>query len=125
MTNSANDFAKTWEKPRLVTLGSVRNLTGGTLDVATDTGFAAGKQANNGGGTSERRLKENIAKVDTHPLGFGLYLFDYKAEFADHGDGRQFGVMVDEVEPIVPEAITLGEDGFKRVNYAMLGITRH
>lgn len=60
-----------------------------------------------------------------HPAGFGLYLFDYKAEFSDLGAGRQFGVMADEVEKIVPEAVTIGSNGFRAVDYALLGITRH
>ena len=33
--------------------------------------------------------------------------------------------MADEVEGIVPEAVSLDADGFRRVDYARLGITRH
>lgn len=52
-----------------------------------------------------------------------LYLFDYKSEFqARAGLGRQFGVMADEVEAIVPKALVVHLDGYKRVNYAILGI---
>jgi len=51
-------------------------------------------------------------------------LFDYKPEFADFGVGRQFGVMADEVERFVPEAVTIGAHGYRSVNYARLGITR-
>ncbi|MBA3056247.1 MAG: tail fiber domain-containing protein [Sphingomonadales bacterium] len=70
-------------------------------------------------------MKENIVRVGERPAGFGLYLFDYKAEFSEFGAGRQFGVMADEVEAIVPEAVTVGSHGFRMVNYALLGITRH
>jgi hypothetical protein len=76
---------------------------------------------------SERYLKKRIVRVGDHPLGFGLYLFDYKPEYRDlagAGHGRQFGVMIDEVEPIVPQAVSMGEHGFKLVDYAMLGIAR-
>lgn len=108
-------------KPLLTVYGSVRSLTGGSLAVGTDTGFPAGKNTQ-----SDRRLKDNIVRIDTHPAGFGLYLFDYKSEFHGWLDaGRQFGVMADEVEAIVPEAVSRDEDGYARVNYAMLGITRH
>jgi hypothetical protein len=73
--------------------------------------------------SSERRVKENIVRVGDHPLGFGLYLFDYRAEYRGmFGCGRQFGVMIDEVETVVPKAVSIYPDGFKRVDYQMLGI---
>lgn len=124
MPKGKNSSADTYRKPEVFVLGSIRNLTGGTLAHGHDTGFPAGKNPAGGNG-SERRLKENITHVGTHPSGFGLYLFDYKPEFAFFGEGRQFGVMVEEVEPIIPAAIVRGDDGIKRVDYAMLGITRN
>ena len=73
--------------------------------------------------TSDIRLKQNIVRIDNHPLGFGVYLFDYKPEFQElAGRGRQFGVMADEVETVMPEAVVIHPDGYKQVNYAMLGI---
>lgn len=75
---------------------------------------------------SDRLMKENVVYVDCHPLGIGLYLFDYKPEFRDlWGHGRQFGVMADEVEQVMPEAVSVHPDGYKMVNYAMLGISRN
>ena len=63
--------------------------------------------------------------VGRHSLGFGLYLFNYKAEFRNaYGHGRQFGVMASEVEAIVPAAVSEGPLGHKTVDYAMLGISR-
>ena len=41
------------------------------------------------------------------------------------GHGRQFGVMADEVERAMPEAVSVHPDGYKMVNYAMLGISRN
>ncbi len=32
--------------------------------------------------------------------------------------------MADEVETIVPEAVVMHADGYRRVNYAVLGITQ-
>ena len=84
---------------------------------------------NDGGGThtkmSDRRLKENIVRIGTHPLGFGLYLFDYKPGYRGVcGDGRQFGVMADEVETVMPSAVAMHPEGHKTVNYTMLGISK-
>jgi hypothetical protein len=74
---------------------------------------------------SDRRAKENIVRIGTHPLGIGLYLFDYKPEFRDQcGHGHQFGVMAQEVEVVMPEAVCVHPDGYKAVDYGMLGISR-
>lgn len=119
MNVASQTSKKAYGRPELVEFGTVRNLTGGSLAVGTDTGFTAGKNAR-----SDRRYKENIQRVDTHPAGFGLYLFDYKAEFRDEsGHGRRFGVMADEVEAIVPSAVIRDASGYARVDYAQLGIT--
>ncbi|HYC35093.1 MAG TPA: tail fiber domain-containing protein [Usitatibacter sp.] len=75
--------------------------------------------------SSDRLLKQDWVRIGTHPLGVGIYLFDYKPEFRDrHGHGRQFGVMADEVERVLPAAVTRDADGYRRVDYAMLGIRR-
>jgi hypothetical protein len=65
---------------------------------------------------SDRRLKKNIKHIGTHVLGIGLYTWDYLwgAPFA--------GVMADEVEQVMPEAIVMHPSGFKMVNYEMLGL---
>lgn len=62
---------------------------------------------------SDRRLKSNIVRIGTHPLGVGLYEYDIFGE-------RQRGVMADEVESVLPEAVMEHESGFKMVNYALL-----
>lgn len=68
-------------------------------------------------------LKQNIVRVGTHPSGFGLYLFEYKAPYREQaGYGRQFRVIALDVEAIVPEAVINHADGYKRVNYTTLGI---
>ena len=65
---------------------------------------------------SDRRLKKNIKRIGTHVLGIGLYTWDYLW-------GQPFtGVMADEVEQVMPEAIVMHPSGFKMVNYSMLGI---
>lgn len=105
-------------RPSLTLYGSVRELTGSGSGGDSDGGMPMAPAA------SDRALKENIVRVGQHPLGMGLYLFDYKPEFqATCGVGRKFGVMADEVELVVPAAVSVGENGYKAVNYAMLGIT--
>jgi len=70
-----------------------------------------------GGGTpapSDRRLKSNIVRVGTHPLGIGVYEYDIF-------DRRERGVMADEVEQVKPEAVTTHPtEGYKMVYYGML-----
>lgn len=65
---------------------------------------------------SDRRLKTGIVRIGTHASGVGVYEYEYV-----WGGGRQVGVMADEVESVVPAAVVTGRDGFKSVNYGMLG----
>lgn len=112
---------KDYECPRLSKLGTVRALTGGSLDVGHDVPFPTGKNPR-----SDTRVKENIVRVGEHPAGFGLYLFDYKVDFlAEEGRGRQFGVMAQEVEKVIPGAVSIGADGYRQVDYTRLGIDLH
>lgn len=121
-SNRNTSTKRAYSAPVLTTYGSVRELTGGS----SVSGMADGGITMNMVSSSDPALKENVALVGRHPAGFGLYLFDYKAEFASRcGEGRQFGVMADEVETIVPEAVARDEHGFRTVDYAKLGITRH
>lgn len=62
---------------------------------------------------SDRRLKSNIKRVGTHRLGIGIYEYNIAGR-------RERGVMADEVEKVLPEAVATGEDGYKMVNYSML-----
>ena len=62
---------------------------------------------------SDRRLKSNIERVGTHPLGIGIYEYDIFGE-------RQRGVMADELESVLPEAVMTHSSGYKIVNYGML-----
>jgi len=108
-------------RPRLQELGRLHVQTQGTGPNNGDAG--QNMMASGGMGPSDRRLKERIARVGQHPAGFYLYLFDYKPEFQEaFGTGRRWGVMADEVEAVIPEAVHVGTDGYKRVAYSMLGM---
>jgi hypothetical protein len=105
----------------LTTFGSVGELTGAMTNGSFTDAVGMMVMA-----PSDRALKEGILRVGEHAAGFGLYLFSYKPEFRDAcGHGRQFGVMADEVELIVPEAVSVGGNGFKVVNYGLIGVHRH
>jgi hypothetical protein len=62
---------------------------------------------------SDRRLKSNIERIGTHRLGIGIYEYDIFG-------GRQIGVMADEVEAVMPEAVIEHSSGYKMVNYGAL-----
>jgi len=49
--------------------------------------------------------------------GLGLYRFSYKGS-----DVAYVGVMAQEVQAIMPEAVVRGRDGYLRVYYEKLGL---
>src|SRR5438045_413215 len=87
-----------YQPPVLVRYGTVRDLTqsgsGNADESASGANCNATRKPHIGCAPSDRALKENIVRIGTHPLGIGLYLFDYKPEHrAQWGTARQFGVM--------------------------------
>ena len=111
---SAQPKKAAYLSPVLQVYGSVSKLTMGATGSKSDGTLKK---------VCDRSVKENIAKIGEHPLGIGLYLFDYKSKYRDKaGYSRQFGVMADEVEGVMPEAVCIHPDGYKMVIYGMLGI---
>lgn len=108
---------KPYGAPRLMVHGSVRELTLGNRGSSAD---AMGKQRKVT--QSERSVKQNIVRIGTHPLGIGLYLFEYRPGFRSQRC-RHFGVMADEVEQVIPEAVSRGANGLRQVRHDLLGIT--
>ena len=120
VSNGEKKIKKPYRRPELVAFGSVGQLTMSmTFGVNAEAG---GMPRDNS--TSDPAVKTNIVRIGEHPAGFGVYLFDYKPEFAEFGHGRQFGVMADEVEKIAPHAVSFRADGYRRVAYHLLGIHR-
>lgn len=111
-----------YQSPLLTRYGALRDLTQSGSGATTETkGNEKAKRP-----ASDRNVKENIVRIGEHPLGIGLYLFDYRPAFRDEwGCGRQFGVIAQEVEAVMPEAVVVHPDGYKTVDYDMLGISRH
>jgi hypothetical protein len=115
--------------PKLIVYGDVRKLvqsgTAGTQETTTGGGGCSADLNRRPCAGSDRRIKEEIVRVGEHPLGIGMYVFKYRAEFRDvWGHGRQFGAMADEVETVMPEAVSQHPEGYKMVDYARLGVTR-
>lgn len=73
-----------------------------------------GNQLPYGSLPSDRRLKRDIEAIGSHK-GLTVYSFRYL-----DGDTRHVGFMADEVEKVAPEAVSVGADGFKRVDYTRL-----
>lgn len=115
---AASDARKPYRAPRLVVYGSVRELTLGGKGTSPD---AKSKQKPKK--PSDPCVKQNIVRIGTHPLGMGLYLFDYKPGFRADDHRRHFGVMADEVEQVMPEAVSRDENGIRQVDHALLGIS--
>lgn len=65
---------------------------------------------------SDIRLKENIALLDRLENGLGIYRFSYIGR-----DQVYVGVMAQEVEAVMPEAVFRDANGYRRVRYDMLG----
>jgi endosialidase-like protein len=70
-----------------------------------------------GAASSDIRLKHDIALVGRLDNGLGLYHFSYIGS-----DKAYVGVMAQEVEAVLPEAVEYDSDGYRRVHYDMLGI---
>ena len=66
---------------------------------------------------SDMRLKKDIIRVGTTRYQLPLYDFSYIDQ-----PGRFEGVMAQDVLKVMPQAVSIGADGFYRVNYTMLGI---
>lgn len=92
------------------TIGQIAGLAGGIGSLFG--GF--GGTSTTGATTSDRRLKSNIVRVGTHPLGIGVYEYDIWGM-------RQRGVMADEVLSVMPEAVTMQDNGYMAVFYDKIG----
>ena len=62
---------------------------------------------------SDRRLKSNIVRLGTHPIGIGIYEYDIFG-------GRQIGVMAQELMEVMPDAVQEHPSGYLMVDYGRL-----
>jgi len=88
------------------------------------SGYVGGGARRGGGGgggghgrRSDIRLKHDIVLVGHLVNGLGYYRFSYNGS-----DKAYVGVMAQEVQAVMPEAVVRGSDGYLRVYYNRLGI---
>jgi len=93
------------------------NSTTGRIDASNDVVAFA---------TSDRRLKENIQPIENalcKVIGVTGNTFNWKELTKEetqtiHGNiGKDVGVIAQEIESILPEAVTTRDNGYKAVNY--------
>lgn len=77
--------------------------------------FGLGKAAIGGAMTSDRRAKTDIVRVGELARGLPLYAFRYLA-----GGPMQIGLMAQDVELVIPEAVVIMAGGLKGVDYGMV-----
>lgn len=85
-------------------------LSGGTC---TGTVYAPAFQI-----SSDRRLKSNLEKIDSaldKVSKLAAYTYDKQGV-----DGRQAGVIAQDVEKVLPEAVRENDEGYKTVDYSAL-----
>jgi hypothetical protein len=86
---------------------------GGGHHLAARRGGGGGR----GGRRSDLRLKHGIVLLGRLDNGLGLYRFVYNG-----GNQAYVGVLAQEAQTIMPEAVTRGADGYLRVRYDELGL---
>ncbi|MGB7007340.1 MAG: tail fiber domain-containing protein, partial [Pseudolabrys sp.] len=67
---------------------------------------------------SDIALKHDISVIGHLDNGLGFYRFSYNGS-----DKVYVGVMAQEVQPVRPDAVIRGRDGYLRVFYDKLGVT--
>jgi hypothetical protein len=68
---------------------------------------------------SDIRMKENVSQVGKLASGLSVYEYEYKPEFKDlAGHGKFIGVMAQEVEQVIPEAVSVADNGYMMVDYS-------
>ena len=88
------------------------SISGGGFRGGGGGGFRGG-----GGRRSDVRLKHDIVLLGRLDNGLGFYRFAYNGS-----DKGYVGVMAQEVEAVMPDAVTRGRDGYLRVDYDRLGL---
>lgn len=105
------------------TFGDIARTQGSVYSADLQSGLDVGGLLQGGAAMytafSDLRLKENVKQVGVDVMtSLPLYEFEYKG-----GTGKRYrGVMAQDVEKVHPEAVFEMPDGYKAVNYHMLGI---
>jgi hypothetical protein len=98
--------------------GGFRGGGGGGFRGGGGGGRGGGGGGRGGGGRrSDMRIKHDIVLLGRLDDGLGYYRFIYNG-----GHTAYVGVMAQEVQTVMPEAVTRGVDGYMRVSYDLLGL---
>lgn len=96
-------------------------LMGGLMGIGGQFAGSKAGSAALAGMFSDPRMKENVIKIGNLDNGLNLYRFEYKPEFKDiAGHGQHIGVMADEAEKVMPQAVMQHQNGYKMVNYGVI-----
>jgi Protein of unknown function (DUF3300)/Chaperone of endosialidase len=104
--------------------GGIHRGGGGGMRAHGGGGFRGGGGGGRGGGgrgggrRSDIRLKHDIVYLGRLDDGLGFYRFSYNGS-----DTAYVGVMAQDVQSVMPQAVFAGRDGYLRVNYQKLGLT--
>lgn len=91
---------------------------GGGMAMRGGGGGGGFRGGGGGGRRSDVALKHDIVLLGHLSNGLGYYRFSYLGS-----DKAYVGVMAQEVEQVMPDAVTRGRDGYLRVSYEKLGLT--
>ncbi len=80
-------------------------------------GGGGGHRGGGGRHKSDIRLKHDIVMLGHLDNGLGFYRFSYNGS-----DKAYVGVMAQEVQTVMPDAVVRGRDGYLLVNYDRLGL---
>jgi hypothetical protein len=81
-------------------------------------GFRGGGGMRGGGyRRSDLRLKHDVVRLGALDNGLGFYRFVYNG-----GEKAFVGVMAQEVQAVMPEAVWRAPDGYLRVSYDKVGV---
>ena len=97
--------------------GGARMAGGGGGGFRGGGGGGGGRGGGGGGRRSDLALKHDVVLLGYLANGLGFYRFSYNGS-----DTAYVGVIAQEVEQVMPEAVTRGGDGYLRVFYGKLGL---
>ena len=80
-------------------------------------GGGGGFRGGGGGRRSDIALKHDVVLLGHLANGLGYYRFSYLGSTKPY-----VGVIAQEVQSLMPEAVTRGRDGYLRVDYEQLGL---
>ena len=103
-------------------MGGTGGGAGGTAEIVGGLISEYGPQAINYlRSLSDVRLKENIQKIGVSPNGLNVYTWDWNEDGRRlAGNTPSVGVIAQEVEQVIPDAVSIGAEGYLLVDYSQI-----